>query len=524
MRMYFRILGPLEVRRDDRPVSIAGAKERALLAILLLHANEPVFTDRLVDQLWGEEAPATARKSLQVRVAALRRALGEGVLVTRGASYVLDIEPDQLDLHRFERLFSEAKDMLDDGDGAAAAATLREALELWRGPPLADFGYEPFAEPAIARLEELRLAAIELRIEAELAAGLHGQLVGELRELVATHPLRERLRGQLMLALYRSERQAEALELYQHTREAFVEELGIEPGPALQELQRAMLRQDASVAPAGGFEARRSILVAPQDARRLEALLEVAESLARRAARELIVVRLVQARSELSAETARLNDRRQELLARGIAVRTAVFTTAAGGDDLVRLAGEQDVDLLLLDGTHELRSPMVETALAHAPCDVAVHVARDGPSPGGPVLALFGGAEHDWAAVEIGAWIAGARDVPLRLGGPAEGAERDASRALGSASLAVQRVVGVAAEPVLVGLEDEAVLAVADESALVVAGLPERWARDGLGHVRRLLAERARPPVLLVRGGLRPSGLAPQHSLTRFTWTLAPAP
>jgi DNA-binding SARP family transcriptional activator len=520
--MDFRILGPLEVRRDDRQVSIAGAKERALLAILLLHANEPVTADRLVDQLWGEEPPSTARKSLQVRVAALRRVLPEGMLATRGGSYILQVDGDQLDLHRFERLLAEGRQSLADGDGKTASGTLREALALWRGPALADFAYEPFAEPAIARLEELRLAALELRIEAELALGLHAELVGELKELIAAHPLRERLRGQLMLALYRDGRQAEALELYQRTRDDFVEELGIEPGPALQELQRAMLRQEAALTPAATFEPERSILVAPQDPSTVDDLLAVGESLARRPARELILARLVAGAEALGDEAARLEDRRKELLARGIAARTTIFTTAARGADLVRLAVEQDVDLLLLDGTHDLRNAVVANVLERAPCDVAVHVARDDPPAAGPVFALFGGAEHDWAAVELGAWIAGAREVPLQIAGPAQGRERDASRALGSASLAVQRVLGIAAEPVLVAPEDEAVLAAAADAAIVVAGLPERWAHDGLGRVRTVLAERARPPVLLVRRGLRPSGLAPQQSLTRFTWTLAP--
>jgi DNA-binding SARP family transcriptional activator len=524
MRMEFRILGPLEVRQDGQPVPIAGAKERALLAILLLAANEPVTTDRLVDELWGETPPATARKSLQVRVATLRRLLPDGVLVTRGGSYVIEVERDQLDLHRFERLASEASDALANGDSNEAATTLREALALWRGPALADFAYESFAEPAIARLEDLRLATLELRIEADLAAGRHTQLVGELIELVAAHPLRERLRGQLMLALYRDGRQAEALELYQRTRQTLSEELGIEPGPALQELQRAVLRQEAALAPAKRFETERSVLVAPQEGRNMDTVLELAESLARKPARELIVARLVSPGSELGDETARLSTYREEMLGRGLAVRTAVFTADARGDDLVRLAVEQDVDLLLLDGTPDLGGGVVKNALSRAPCDVAVHVARDRPAATGPIFVLFGGAAHDWAAIEVGAWIAGAQNATLKVAGPAEGPERDASRTLASASLAVQRVLGIAAEPVLVTPKDQAVLEAVAEAGIVVVGLPERWQDDGLGHVRGVLAERARPPVLLVRSGLRPGGLAPRESLTRFTWTLGPGP
>jgi DNA-binding SARP family transcriptional activator len=524
MRTEFRILGPLEVRQDDEPVPITGAKERALLAILLLHANEPVTADRLIDELWGEAPPSTARKSLQVRVATLRRALPQGVLITRGGSYLVQVDPDQLDLLRFERLLSDGRQALADGDAETAAATLRQAIGLWRGPALADLAHETFSEPAVARLEELRLAALELRIEAELASGLHAQLIGELTELVAAHPLRERLRGQLMLALYRDGRQADALELYRRTRETFTAELGIEPGPALQELQRAVLRQDAALAPARPADPERSILVAPQDGRDMAALLGLAESLARRPARELILARLIPRGSDVGDEAARLNEHRQELLGRGIAVRTAVFTTGSRGDDLVRLAVEQDVDLILLEGTHDLATAVVEEVLARAPCDVAVHVARDESPTTGPVFVLFGGGEHDWAAIEVGAWIAGAREQALKLAGPVQGRERDASRALASASLAVQRVLGIVAEPVLVAPEDDALVAAAADAATAVAGLPERWRHEGLGRVRTALVERGRPPVLLVRRGLRPGGLAPRESLTRFTWTLGPAP
>jgi DNA-binding SARP family transcriptional activator len=456
-------------------------------------------------------------------VATLRRVLPEGVLVTRGGSYLIQVDRDQLDLHRFERLLAEGGQALADGDAQAAAAALREALGLWRGPALANFAYEAFSEPAVARLEELRLTALEQRIEAELALAFHAQLVGELKELVAAHPLRERLRGQLMLALYRDGRQAEALELYQRTRDTFTEELGIEPGPALQELQLAVLRQEAALAPAKRFETERSILVAPQGGRDIEVLLGLAESLARRPARELILARLVPHGSDIGGEAARLNERRQELLERGIAVRTAVFTTAARGEDLVRLAVEQDVDLLLLDGSHDLGTAVVEKVLTRAPCDVAVHVARDRPEPVGPVFVLFGGGEHDWAAIEVGAWIAGARESALKIAGPAQGRERDASRTLASASLAVQRVLGIAAEPALIAPSDRTVLAAVADAAIVVAGLPERWKHDGIGHVRTVLAKSARPPVLLVRRGLRPGGLAPRESLTRFTWTLGPA-
>lgn len=521
--MEFLILGPLEVRREGRPVHIGGAKERALLALLLLHAGEPVSVDHLIDELWGDSPPATARKSVQVRVAGLRRALRGDALLTRGDGYLVRLEPNQLDLHRFEQLLSDGRDALAAGDPSAAVATLDEALALWRGPALADFTYESFAQSAIARLEELRVRALELRIEAQLELGLHARVIGELEDLVAAHPFRERLRGQLMLALYRDGRQAEALDVYRRTREQLVAELGIEPGPMLQQLQQAVLRQDPSLeGPLAAPE--RSVLVAPQDAGRLAELVGVAEPLARRPRRELILARLVAKGADLAAAAALPNEHRDALLGRGVAARAITFTSAAPGDDLVRIASEQDVDLLLVDGRPDLNDPLLASVLARAPCDVAVYVGRGEPAREGPVLVLFAGGDHDWAAVEVGAWLAGAHGVSLRLAGPAVGVERDASRALASASLAVQRVLGIAAEPVLLAPAAPDVLAAAEKAAVVVVGLPERWRRDSLGTVRSALAVNARPPALLVRRGLRPGGLAPQESLTRFTWTLGPAP
>jgi DNA-binding SARP family transcriptional activator len=519
----FRILGPLEVWHDGRPVQIGGAKERAVLAFLLLHEGEPVSADRLIDELWGDSPPATARKSVQVRVAGLRRALRGDVVLTHGDAYLVRLKLNQLDLRRFEQMLSDGTNALAAGDPSAAVKTLHEALALWRGPPLADFAYESFAQPAIARLEELRVHALELHVAAELELGLHARVIVELEDLVAAHPFRERLREQLMLALYRDGRQVEALDVYHRTREEFGAELGVEPGPALRKLQQAILRQDPSLdRPLPAPE--RSILVAPQDARRLAELVAVAEPLTKRPRRELILARLVAKGANLAATALLPNEHRDALLARGVSARAITFTSDAAGDDLVRLASEQEVDLLLVDGRPELDNPVLETVLLRAPCDVAVYVGRGEPPHQGPVLVLFAGGDHDWAAVEVGAWIARAQGVRLRVAGPAEGIERDASRALASVSLAVQRVLGIAAEPVLLAPAAADVLTAAEDAGVVVVGLPERWRRDGLGRVRGALAVDARPPALLVRRGLRPGGLAPRESLTRFTWTLAPAP
>jgi DNA-binding SARP family transcriptional activator/tetratricopeptide (TPR) repeat protein len=241
--MEFRILGPLEVYDAGKQVRVGRAKQRALLAILLLQANRVVARDRLIDALWDEEPPKTARKAVQVYVSQLRKLLGADVLVTRSPGYLLRVEPGMLDLERFEGLRREARDTNPE----VAADKLREALALFRGRPLADLADERFAQGEIARLEELRLAALEDRIDAELRLGLHAELAGELEALVAEHPARERLCRQRMLALYRCGRQAAALEAYQASRHALVEELGIEPGKELRDLHQAILRQDPAL-------------------------------------------------------------------------------------------------------------------------------------------------------------------------------------------------------------------------------------------------------------------------------------
>ena len=246
--MDFLILGPIEVRVGPGVVALGGIKPRAVLAILLLHANEPVSAERLALALWGEDAPGGAVKTVQVHVSRLRKALGDAdVLSTTPAGYRLRVDPGELDAERFETLVDDARRALADSRFEDASATLREALALWRGPALAELALEPFAGTEIARLEEQRLAALELRVHADLAAGRHAEVVGELQRLVVEHPTREQLAGQLMLALYRCGRQTEALEAYASARRVLVDEIGVEPGPQLRELQQAILRHDAAL-------------------------------------------------------------------------------------------------------------------------------------------------------------------------------------------------------------------------------------------------------------------------------------
>jgi len=241
--MQFRILGPVEVIDQERTLALGGGRKLALFAIFLLHANEVLSTDRLVDELWSGEPPATAEKIVRNYVSLLRKQLGDR-LVRRPPGYLLRVEPGELDSERFETLVGEARGQ----PPAAAAGTLRQALALWTGPALAQLAYEPFAQQAIAGLEDLRLQAVEDRIEADLELGNDGELVPELERLVREHPLREHPRSLLMVALYRTGRQAEALDVYQDARRALVDELGLEPSPGLKQLQRRILAHDPDLA------------------------------------------------------------------------------------------------------------------------------------------------------------------------------------------------------------------------------------------------------------------------------------
>jgi DNA-binding SARP family transcriptional activator len=525
----FRILGPLEVVEGGRPLTLGGPRQRALLAILLTRANEVVSYDRLIDELWGAQPPRTATNALQYHVSQLRKTLGPGeAIVTREPGYLIRVALHELDLLRFEQLVEEAR--LAPAD--QAARLLREALGLWRGPALADLAGEPFAQAEILRLEELRLAALELRLETDLALGRHRELVGELEVLVHGHPLRERPRAQLMLALYRSGRQAEALDLYREGRRLLVDELGIEPGPELQELEKAILGHDpelSSLGPAATTPAlRRAIVVVAGDAGELDELVAIAEPLARQPPRELILTRLLSERDDVAPATAELAETRSALAERGVAARVAAYTSTEPGRDAAQLATEHDTDLLLVPTSRELLrkghlDENLTEILERAPCDVAL-LAAGASAITGAVVTPFAGVEHDWSAIEVAAWIAGSLGTTLRLLGTeadlARG-RRDASRLLGRASLMIQQVVGIVTEPVLIPAGAEGVVQAAQDARLLVVGLSDRWRTEGIGPARLSVAAAVDVPTLFVRRGLRPSGIAPQETVTRFTWTLA---
>ena len=519
--LQFRILGPLEVVGDHGPLHLGGPKQRATLAILLLSVNRVVSVDRLADDLYSGAAPVTAVTQVQRQISELRKALGtESTIDTRPPGYVLRVAPEQVDLRRFERLAEEADRALSQTQARLAADLLREALDLWRGEALADFTYEPFARSAIERLEELRLAALEQRIEADLQLGRHAGVTAELEQLVAEHPLRERFCRQLMLALHRSGRQAEALKVYGEARENLVEEFGLEPSTGLRELERAILAQDPELAAAAP---ERVVLVLPSAEDRLDRLLAIAEPLAALPGRELMIARLVGNEGELGPAVAALSARRRALAP---AARSAAFTTLEPGRDAARLAVAHDVDLVLVDAPVGVDDDRVPDELANlfegAPADVAV-LAGSGRGGGGGILVPFGGDDHDWAALELGAWLSLATQARLKLVGTKAAPERgrrDASRLLADASLAVQRVAGVDSEPLLV--EPTELLAAVEGATLVAIGISPCWRREGIGETRRELVRGAAAPTLLVHRGRRPSGLAPREGRTRFSWSIEP--
>ncbi len=243
-----RLLGQLEAVADDgSAIAVRGVKLRSLVAILALHRGEPVGAERLITELWGDAPPGNPANALQATVSQLRRAFGAAKIVTSDAGYALAIAPDDLDVVRFERLVADGRRQLVAGDPAAASRTLNAALALCRDEALVEFAYAEFATGERARLDELALAAVEARIEADLALGRHGDVAGELEALCQRHPLRERLWELLMLALYRAGRQADALRAFSDARTALVEELGIDPGPALKELEARVLAQDPTL-------------------------------------------------------------------------------------------------------------------------------------------------------------------------------------------------------------------------------------------------------------------------------------
>ena len=525
----FRLLGPLEVVGDDGPLKLGGIRQRATLAILLLSANRVVPIDRFADDLYGGEPPVTAVTQVQRQVSELRKLLGsESSIETRSPGYVITVDPAQIDLKRFERWTGEGTASLAAGDALTAVEDFSRALSLWRGDALADLAYEEFARAAVERLEELRVAATEQRIEAELLLGRSADLIPELETLAAEHPLRERVHAQLMRALYAAGRHAEALDVYRGLRRRFVNELGIEPTPSLRALEQAILRHDAELAaPASGVRDRTAaapVLVVADDVSSAANLLSAAASIAGPTG-EVVVTCLLDDASQLRETAAQLNGLRGSV---HCDVRTAAFTSDDRVGDVARLASVHDAAALLVENapTDTELPEQVAAVLLRSPADVGLLSGHIDFARGDGIYAVFGGNEHDWAALELAARLAAVRALPLRLVGTGprtERTRRDSSRLLADAALAIQRVVGVDSEPLLADPTPEGLAAAVSPATVVVAGISTRWRQSGIGSTRRVLTQ-GHVPALVVHRGLRPGVLAPRHSSSRFTWSIQAQP
>lgn len=537
------LLGPVVVDRDGTPVPLGAAKLRVILALLALRNGEVVSLDALIEGLWPGSHPATASKTLQGYVSELRHELEPGetpdrsVIATRTPGYVLELPPESIDLMRFERLWRAGREALREGDSERASRLLDSALALWRGDPLMDIAGEGEISLELGRLEEMRLLCTEDRFDVDLAQGGPVLPCAELERLVAEHPFRERLSGQLMLALYRSGRQAEALDVYRSLYNRLSEQLGVSPTPAMASLEHAILNQDPALLSDQGVPAveRRSLLVAGQTSSDLEPLTWLATQITgAEPERDLMIVRVVSGhngadRSQLlQAATRRLSEHRDRLVERGSGrARIAAFASSDVGADLIRLAEHQEADLILIEGSSDLLGGHFGAAdhlLSHAPCDVAVHLHRGGEPTGEAIVVPFGGNEHDWAALEIGVLVARQSGLPLLVAGAARDEEgADSSRLLADASLIVQRSYGVLVEPAIVAPGPAGMLELAAGALLVLAGLSARFRTRGLGETRYRIAVEAPCDVVFVRRGARPGVLAPSWTSTSFGWSLPAA-
>jgi YVTN family beta-propeller protein len=368
------MLGPLEVLRNGDDVTLGGARQQALLAALLIRANEVVSSERLIDELWGEQPPGTAATALHGFVSTLRKALEPDrvsgapgtVLVTRAPGYLLRVEPGTLDAARFEHLWLDGREALAAGDAKRASELLRSALGLWRGPALAGVDGASWAHAEAHRLDELRLEALEDRIEADLALGRDGALVSELEALVAREPLRERPRGQLMLALYRAGRQAEALELYQNTRRIFVEQLGIEPTPRLRELERAILVHDPELE--AGLPRLRPPAVLRRRSRRVLLGAAAVGAIAILAAAGILVLRDGDAAVATAPGSVAVVDAKSGRVIDSVEVGSGPVAIVSGHDSLWVANSEDDTVSRIDAATHEVEA----TIGVPSPVDLAV--------------------------------------------------------------------------------------------------------------------------------------------------------
>jgi DNA-binding SARP family transcriptional activator len=533
----------VELRRDGAVVPVGAAKKRMILAVLGLSGGEAVSTDRLIDAVWGARPPPSAGKALQVYVSQLRDAVepvrhAPSVIVSQAPGYALVLPPQAVDVRVFERLWDQGRQLRAGESPDTAAEVLCRALALWRGPPLADLAYEDAFALDVSRLEEMRWACLEDRIDADVAAGRHAAVISDLEELSHRYPMRERTCELLMLAYYRSGRQSDALHTYRRMRAALVGELGLEPSRGLVELERRILQQDPALDGAVARTSLRTSTGHPAEARTILAvgepsggltdLLQIAAPLAGGTGAELVVVSVlpqpaVEGSDALVSATEDLADSRDALEADGVVARVAAFSTPTPGRDVVKFATHHDVAMILANGESVDRrwQETVSELLISAACDVILSFPGGDQPTGTAVLVPFGGGEHDWAALELAAHLARTRDASLVLAGTALQQGTDASRMLAVASVIVQRTFGVVPKPVIIASGAAGVLAQVRDAGVVVVGVSTRYRSEGLGDTREAIVRDAGVPVLAVRHGRRPGLLAPPERLTRFGWSLS---
>jgi len=502
-----RLLGPVEALAEGRTLDLGAPKARAVLALLALDHGRAVAASRLVDELWGERPPPSAAKALQVYVSQLRKALGPATIATEAHGYRLAASAASVDVAEFEARVAAGRSALASGHADVAAAALGDALALWRGDALEDLRGEVGLAPARAHLDELRLVVEELRGDAVLAGGGGESHLPQLAGIAREHPLRERFQEQLMLALYRAGRQAEALDVYASLRGRLHDELGLEPSPRLRELQQAILRQDPSLGGRAEPAGPPPVVAAGHAPERLAL---VAEPLARSNGAELVLLTTVRDSAALGEAVRRLEP------LRGDAVRVAAFVSRRPVADVMSLAAREVASVVVLQIARDTLAEPLPAEVVESTCDVALYVDGDGDVPGERVSVLHGGADEDWAGVELATTLARSTGRALRLIGAQVG-EADASLLLARSSLAVQRFGGVTAEGALFDAEaPETLREVVDESLLVagVTASPSARLADAVVALGDLGV-----PLLLVRRGSRAGLLQPSQTWTRFSWS-----
>jgi DNA-binding SARP family transcriptional activator len=517
--LRFRVLGPFEVEADHGLVDLGSARRRALLGVLTLNAGRVVGTERLVDTLWGESPPRTAVHVLHVYISDLRRVLPDGVLRTVSPGYLLRVPGQAVDLNEFEELVARGRADFTRGATAAAVVSLEQALGMWRGPVLQDLESEGFVQVEARRLEELRTEVRELRAEAKLAVGAAQDVVADLQALIRDHPFREHSHALLMRALAAAGRQSDALALFGDIRARLADELGIEPSEGLRSAQTAVLRQETT--PTAERRSPGLVLAVTTELSRLPALARTAASTARAAGRELLLTTILDATTttpaDLTKAAAATRIAQSEVTVPG---RSAAFRSRRQSHDLASLAAEYDADLTVLDspdliGSRGQLAGWARAVMEQLTTDVAL-VAGGPPTPGLPIAVPFGGSDHDWAAAELAALLSKATDAPLLVVG-AITPHDDASRLIARLALAVQQVLGITAEPILVEATIPGLLGALRDTNPVI-GVSERWRSEGIGPFRREILQ-GTTSALILRRGLRPGLLSSSTSATRFAWS-----